>query len=427
MKVVLTHKYIEKALIFLFDFLMFFCFLFEFRLGIGVTTRRVVLMIAVLYVLKHIGRFKKKICILPQKAILLSICTILLVALIVLINRVNYRTVSKNTNMNMRYILYIVFYVYFFAMYCICRFDSAVSLCKTYIAVIRFQSFAVFGAALNTDFRVFLFKNTLADQYAEDMLEAVLAGSRICGIQLMASAGSLTLCTGCILLLYLIINNYISNRYFLLNFGMIAAATMLIGRTGFYMEILLFPVYLIGYKSHRKYVSLAAAALLMIMVLSCAAGRLDRWVIAYYKRWIGEIFYSDRLRQTLQWIGASKVPAFSKEMLLGTNVLKGILPTGFIMGADSGYARMYCAIGLIGCILYYGSFFIVYMAMACKIKNRKNRIYYLVCVLFTFIIEYKEPFFMKYFFPFIILVIGMFMVLQERKKYENLLFDRSAF
>ena len=78
-------------------------------------------------------------------------------------------------------------------------------------------------------------------------------------------------------------------------------------------------------------------------------------------------------------------------------------------------------------MLYYGSFFIAFMSIGRKIRNKKIRLYYLLCVLFTFIIEYKEPFFMKYFFPFIVLVLGMFIVQQERKKHEDLLFDRSAF
>jgi hypothetical protein len=290
-----------------------------------------------------------------------------------------------------------------------------------------FQSIVVFASALNLSFRVFLFNNTLADQYEADMIMAVLNGTRICGIQLMASAGSLMLCTGCVLLVYLIINKRISNGCFFINFGMIALATMLIGRTGFYVEIALMLVYFIGYKSPKKYISIIAGALVLFLVLVYAASRLDTWVIAYYKRWIGEIFYSERVQQTLDWIGASNIPEFSKEMLFGTNVMKGILPTGFIMQSDSGYARMYCAVGIVGCILYYGSFFIMFTSIAWKIKEKKNKLYYLLCVLFTFAIEYKEPFFMKYFFPFTVLALGMFIVLQERKRHENMLFNRSAF
>lgn len=427
MRVVLSLKNIEKMLRFLFDFFMVFGFLFEFRLGMGLTTRRLVLVFAVFDTLINIGIHKKKDHILPKKAMILSINMLILVACIIMVNKANYGVSPNNTNMNIRYILYIMLYVYFFALYCLNRFDDIRNFSKVYVAVILFQSVIVFGAALNTRFRVLLFNTTLADQYEEDMILPVLNGTRICGIQLMASAGSLILCTGCLLLVYLVINKYISNSRFFINFCIISLATMLIGRTGFYIEILLILIYIMCYKSQKKYISIMIGTLLLFVFLAYVSTRLDNWIVAYYKKWIGEIFYGERFQQTLEWIGASNIPGFSKEMLLGTNVMKGILPTGFMAEADSGYVRMYCAIGLLGCMLYYGSFFIAFMSIGRKIRNKKNRLYYLLCVLFTFIIEYKEPFFMKYFFPFIVLVLGMFIVQQERKKHEDLLFDRSAF
>ena len=60
MRVVLSLKNIEKMLRFLFDFFMVYGFLFEFRLGMGLTTRRLVLVFAVFDTLINIGIHKKK-------------------------------------------------------------------------------------------------------------------------------------------------------------------------------------------------------------------------------------------------------------------------------------------------------------------------------------------------------------------------------
>lgn len=405
----------KKCLSFLADWLILFHLIFEFPLGMGLTTRRIAAFAAIVYLALHKAGVKQMRKIIPEREFLLSVCGFAAVAGIVILNRIYYPLQNGNTYMYVRYLIYIILYVYVAAFYCMARFDSLLQFSNVYVSIMLFQSVCVFAAFFSRDLRMFFYTLTEQQQFPGEK-EAVFAGSRICGFQLMAAGGSLILCTGCLLLTCLVINKRIRNTVYLVLYMILCSATMLIGRTGFYAEILLLIFYAVLYRSRNKYAGMVFLGIAALCVAGFLTLYLKGWMLSYYKRWIGEIFIPQRLQQTLQAIVSSGIPPFTIEMIFGTNVLTGTLPNGVSVWNDSGYFRMYCAVGIIGCLFYYGAFLWSYLSIAVRIHIRKNRIFFCLCSAVSFVIEFKEPFFNKYFFAFIVLVTGL-GILKEEKRF----------
>lgn len=395
---------IRKSANWIWDVLIIFCFLFQFRVGFGLTTTRMAVLYAIFYLLCH-NRYVNKF--MANRFFMLSGIMLAVVFVQIFMNYqfMDLEFLNRQDNILLiypRYIVYVVLYVYVVAMYYTKRFKTVENFGKAYLGAIFIQIIAIYLAAMSENVRVFLFTNTVTDHNTEDMLEAVKMGSRICGIGMMAAGGSLVLATGCMLLLFLVVQGKLSNKCFLISYGLIAGATMLIGRTGFYFEVIMLLVYLVLYKNPNKYIGVVALVMLCaggLVVFSLNTG-MD-WMLSYYKKWIGEILNPDMFYNTFKGIlghGQTKYNTFSKNAWIGSNILRGNMPQGGQMVADSGYLRMFNSIGIIGCVMYYGSFLYTFVYLYKRIRERNIKIIYALFILFSFIIEFKEPFMMKYFF-----------------------------
>lgn len=411
---------VKKTMRYLVDVATIFCVLFEFAIGFGLTTSRIVALYALIYVLYQEIIAKDRFSFVNSKAYYLSLMMLSITFIIVYFNSLVYSNQDTDITyiMHVRYIIYVFLYVFLISKYYVLRFKNLMEFSKAYLGALFIQSFAIFLGAANQSIRVFLFQHTVFFRNTDEMLASVQVGSRVTGIGLMGAGGSLVLATGCILLTYLIINKYITNRTFIIEYVILSGATMLIGRTGFYLEIILIIVYLFQYRNQKKYfgvIAIASSCVIALLVFSMRTN--ESWMLSYYKRWLGEILNSDRFMETIGGImghGAVDKNTFSDNIFFGSNVLRGVNPSGGLMMADSGYLRMFNAIGIIGCLFYYGAFACSVVGIANRIKNVKSKAFYRMLIVVLFVMEFKEPFMMKYFIPAIVLTMGC-LIIKEQK------------
>lgn len=115
---------------------------------------------------------------------------------------------------------------------------------------------------------------------------------------------------------------------------------------------------------------------------------------------------------TLQALDNQKVAPITFETIIGTGLSRGISESGLLSNHDGGYFRTYFGIGLIMAILFYG---LLYFSMYCMMrKNASSPVFYLLLtyLLVCIIIEYKEPFMLKY-IPFFLFTIFSLKVRED--------------
>lgn len=404
------------------DIIVIFCLLFEFRLGFGLTTSRVAVLFAIGYIIVHRDEAFFYNRIGKSRAFYISLCMIGIVSCVIFFNYTmydyNYQQEVEVVLMYPHYMVYVVLYVFITANYYLARFNTFEKFVKVYVSAIYIQVLAIFVGTINTNVRIWLYVHTISNHNSDGMLEAVKLGSRICGIGLMAAGGSVMLATACLVLLYLVINDCISQRLFFLIYTPVVIATMLIGRTGFYVEIIILFMYFLISRKWGIIIKIGMVGIVGVAVLYLFTIKSGTsWLLQYYKKWIGEIFVVDNLKETIRGVLGKNVVdnnTYSANFLFGSNIMRGSMPAGGVMLADSGYLRMFNSVGILGCVFYYGAFLNIYLYIANKIRNKRNQIFYLFCIVLAFVLEFKEPFMLKYFFPAIVLGIGMFMYREEQ-------------
>ena len=105
------------------------------------------------------------------------------------------------------------------------------------------------------------------------------------------------------------------------------------------------------------------------------------------------------------------LPGFSSEFIFGTGVRGGFTPGGNFVDSDSGYIINYSALGIVGSLFYYMANLNMYMITYYINIKKIGRYFLLMLICISFLIEYKEPFMMKYVFSYIIVTISLFKVL----------------
>lgn len=400
---------LNKTLKFACHFVIFFCFLFEAPLIGAITTRRVSVAAALLVVFSKRNIVKKLWKTMNQGEFFLSMCGFVFCMIVSLVNGIGLEFQSNYNYFEPVYVVYMILYIIIFAFYSAVVFENAVEFAKVYVAIMIFQSFIVFGSAINTGFRMFLYNNF----YFGDgrFGKTIMWGTRVIGMNLHSSSGSIILCTSCVLLIYLYIKENINNLLFIILYIIIMAATMFIGRTGFYIEIVfLLLCFVLNGGIAKKVMSILGVSMLLLVVGVFVFSRLESYVSAYFISWIGEVFNPETRFNTVNAIRDMPMPKMSLEMVFGTNIMFGITPSGELMYSDSGYAKIYCAIGIVGAAVYYLSIFRLYVSAWIQVKTKASKIFLLMLILIAFVLEFKEPFFLKYLYAWMVYVILLFEI-----------------
>lgn len=388
---------------FLFNLFIVFGYLFEFELVGPLTTRRLSFLLAALFLLYHKKEVKRLLISVKCGNMKTSVMLFSLCGFLLLINKSGTSS-PYNEYFEIHYLLYILLYILVFAIYVVTAFKDAYDFFKVYISVFFIQACAVFLSATNDAIRIFLFMMTVGDERFERTIEN---GSRIVGIGLHSSTGSIICSTACVLIGYLKLNNSINNLFFMCSYLLITMITLFIGRTGVLVEVgVLFFVMLYSGQFKRL---IPYILVLIVIVPFLVLNILDEIGVGeVLLEWMTEIFDSDKRGTVVENIFQEMPNFLSSEYFLGTGVIRGKTLSGDNIQVDSGFVNIYTSLGVIGFVSYYLAFIKMYSMPVWNTICSKIRNYFLFLILCSFCIEFKEPYMMKYAFPWMIVTLILF-------------------
>lgn len=309
------------------------------------------------------------------------------------------------------YMIWIFLYNFIFPLYCMVVFKNVKSFANLYILIMLFESVVIYFAILNTPFRLFIYQNFYGSRI--EWNSVIANGSRVVGIYMAGSGGSLCFFAACAFLVYLYMKKEIQLIKFLIEYIVILGATMFVGRLGFYLEILLLLYSFILEKKNLKTVIYIIGILMMsVLVYQLILNQINPGVANYLSSWTWQIFDKENRFAVISIINSMEVPKMSEEMIFGTNVTLGLTPAGASMMSDSGFAKMYCGIGVIGAFIFYLGYLSMFLPFLEKEKKKKRNLW-LFLIIVLFVIEYKEPFFLKCTLTWQIMVLMMLSKKEE--------------
>lgn len=233
---------------------------------------------------------------------------------------------------------------------------------------------------------------------------------RVSGLGIAGAGGTVYLFCG-----------FLANVYYLMFYGksvlyyatlfIIFFATMLVGRTGFYMEVILVLYYFINFYRHsskrgsfgKSFVSL----LLGVFVIAVAIGYVQTHMNVDYEM-IGSSY--NRLNdiftgETVSEISQMAVPNITiGSILFGTGLEKGLSLDGVLIWNDSGYVQRFLALGLLPSFLFYYILGKYLLKLNSRIILKDKRRFWMLIFLMMFIIEYKEAFIFYLSLPFVLIM-----------------------
>lgn len=410
-------KGMKDIIMFCFHWFLMFGFLFEFPMFGPITSRRLCLVYAICILLVKSKATKRVFRSLNQRCILCAIYLLLFCSCICVINYIGVDRIETNSYYEVHYFFYQIVYILLWAIFCVIEFKDIQYFSKIYISIMILQSIVTYIAALNSSFRLFIYDNFY---FGDARFESTIQwGTRVMGISLYGSLGSIILFTGCALLMYLRLTRKLSMNKFVVGYLAILMAAFFIGRTGFYLALAFLVLYfLLEQDFIKKFVTFTAIGILAIVVLQGMLSQISPAIADRILSWAMELFNSETRYDTIDILASMDIPHFSMEMIFGTNVTYGKTPMGQEMRSDSGYAKLYCAIGIVGAICYYASYLNIFLSTRMK-GSRSIKLFLIALIAVAFVIEYKEPYFQKYIYAFWVFVILLFNSKKEDKLMEK--------
>lgn len=377
-------EYVKKLLI------MFF-WIFEMPIISVFTTRRIIWLIALYMIIKKQNTLSRLIKRNNIYAIIFFSVGMFCCMLQLLVTRIGVNKIAGNNYFEVYLIIIIFCNIILFSLYCLMEYKDVYALYNVYIPIMIFQSIVVYISAVNTKFRLFIYKHFY---YGDSRFEtAIITGERIMGINLHSATGSLILATACIILIYLAINKKIETYRFILQYAFITGATMFIGRTGFYLEIILLMIYFLFTPGFlKKTVYLLSVAGLSLLAMYFILKNIDGEMSTYLFHWITAIFREKERARNLNIYTSMQKISLTSEMIFGTGIMRGWTPKGVHIDSDSGYVMLLGSIGIIGSVIYYSSFLVLYCMSLPSKKNTKQYLLFIIFIGIAFFIELKEPF-----------------------------------
>lgn len=389
-------------LLFIFKTILLFCFIYEFRLNALqnpiFSSRKIVFVIAVMYFFYKRYSLLKLINSVDYKAVI-KICLLC----IAYVSFLNFNRLGSGSNI-------ISWYIYFLLYACIgpiifaglfnFNFEKYIqSICAVTLfqAVWCILTFYIFNIRELNDTVFFVEENENISYLATNRLRSVGAAGATLSVILSLSSFSF---------LYFILKgkDVLLNSLFYI---VCAYATFLAGTTGLLIVFVSVTSILAVSFSKRKqgFIFIIMALFSIIFFLSETSQFLDNNSYDKLTYKTIDFLLNGEESSTFQNLGYQKVPPISFETIVGTGFSRGRTFSGLICTHDGGYYRSYFGIGLIMATLFYCVLFITMYKMLNKIAiNKSVKLIFLVYIIICAIIEYKEPFMLKY-IPFFLFII----------------------
>ena len=290
-------------------------------------------------------------------------------------------------------------------------FQDALQFCRAQWNITLFQAAVAVMGKLNKAFALYIYHNFYKDDGR--FLDGVRRGVRVVCIDTGGATASVIFFAGLVCALCLLFYDLRSNPYALLaQYCFVLFSLFFIGRTGLYLGIagLILAVGCLFIK--RKPLSLWMSCVLAVL-LGLLAGYLllapESYMKAHYVKWIGELFVKGAGEgSTIAALAEMEIPPLTEETFWGTGIVYGVARSGVRILHDSGYVRMYAALGIPGFLLYYGGLYGFYTAMLLKIRKKRDKWVLWLLFLGVAVCEYKEPFLGKT--PLTVIMTCLFML-----------------
>lgn len=399
-----------KIVRFLYHLIVLFGFVVEFPLMSGLTTRRFAALIAILTLVLRKEKTKEVLtCVnwsrFKYAMIFFSICLFITLfhSMFPQIDAV-FSEGGYTKAMEFHFYFYIILYIFIFSLFCVVDFESIKDFSSTWICFMLIESLAIYYAAVNYSVRLFFYTYFYT---GDDRFSTTIEyGSRIVGIGIHSSIGSVIMSTACILLVFLRLKDQIKQILFVVCYIIIVVATAFIARTGLIIEIVVLLYYgILSGKTKDIAFNLILPAILSVVGITYILSTIDAAVADKLGEWIlGAV---DK-----EYAGAVLERAKGSGSLMDENALLGI---GILRGrygiqdfhTDSGYIMIYTAIGAVGLICYYLA--MLFLLLSPKLPHTPIiRYFYIGILLIPFIIEYKEPYFLNYIFAWFMVTMMLF-------------------
>ncbi len=314
------------------------------------------------------------------------------------------------------YMIYSVFAPYFFY----CLFDNIEDFFRTLSIIGVIQATVVYMLAVSYDLRAIfdIFLET------ETKLTYTLQNVKVYGLGAWGANGSVLM----FLSLYSVGYFLLKGKQIFLHILMyvyILAASVMVGRTGFYFGVLLGLLLII--KCMKRNVKKSAilgltGSFFVIMIIFVVGLRVVSVNINVYERAMITINHLDKStifdRNGPSFVNSMinmTFPDCSLELIYGSGHGRGISMTGVDVQNDIGYVQRIYSLGLIIALMLYAVIFSAFAKVGKKIIEKLDRRYYNFLIIVLLILEIKEQFIFYYIVPAIILTAGLVNIKSQDK------------
>lgn len=410
-------KFTGNILRFLYHFIILFCFMTELPIVGPLTTRRFAVAVALATIVANHSKIKRLLPdLVDKKKLINSFFLLFFCAAITVIHHISIVINPNNIYIEYWYYFYIILYIFVFSIYCLIEFKTLKDLAMVWMAIMVVEAVAIYFAAISTPARMMLYETFY---YGDDRFEKSIEwGTRIVGIGIHSSTGSITMSATIIFMTYLRIKEKISMPLYMFSAFILVSSTMFIGRTGVLVELFIIAFYFIFYGvSVKKILYIVLSGLLLFSFVIYLLRSSDSSNSETLIKWMLEALDSEKRQDIYEGIGKGGFPPFTPEFFFGTGLATGYSANGVIYSADSGFIRIWMSIGLVGFIMFYYAMLLLLRTPKFSKCSKKLRRYLYYVILIAFVIETKEPFMMKYIFPWAIMTISLFMAKESREEH----------
>lgn len=383
--------------------IVLFCYMVEFTLFPGLTTRRLSVIVAIIYIIIHRNEFSViwKMNIRKRKIKFFSILMFLMILLnlVVVIGAPFY-----NNAKYLEWYLYIHYFtnVLLFGFFCVLAFGSAKKFILSWTLLMVLQSVVVLISLNSPTLRYFIYENLYTGD--DRMEKAVEFGSRLMGIGIHSATGSVVMASACIMLVYLKLRDQINTIIFLLLYVLIVMGTIFMGRTGMLVELVVLLAYFFTNGSVKRNLLIGMGVLVIgVYLLTWLKDSVSEGVY----NWITLSAENSNFEATMEGLGKSGWPPINTELIFGSGIFRGYRYQGVIYENDSGYMSMYTAVGIVGSLIFYIGLY--YLMSSPKYYScKKTNIMLIGVMIIAYVIEYKESFFWAYILTWTIFTLRLF-------------------
>ena len=187
----------------------------------------------------------------------------------------------------------------------------------------------------------------------------------------------------------------------------IFVASSLASRTGMIIGVAFASIVLVGLIKNgaMNIVKLLFAAIptvyiLTFLLLKCVTDAR----LLYMQNWLQNVFNKDE-GSTINSLSSMEIPPITVLTILGNGIRRGTLSDGTIVQNYIGFVQSYVALGLIVAVFFYIKLCEIIVKRVSIVNDKTKRVFIYILLIVSFLLEFKEPFFLKYIVVFYIMMI----------------------